>query len=140
MNAKLFDSDPRDFALELVENQIVSADHLLLCCLKYMSTDDVRDMLDANELSPRFDDTTDDEIDIWLDRWDDGSHDIEAMRTDIENGNMEVGDDDRASEYEHLAIVRQSLANGQFTRAKQQCRGYGLDYDQIQREFYRDLV
>jgi hypothetical protein len=56
MNAKLFASDPRSFTLELVENQLVSVDHLLLCCLKYMSTDDVRDMLDSNELSPRFDD------------------------------------------------------------------------------------
>jgi hypothetical protein len=49
-----FTNDPRDYALEMVESGLVSADHLLLCCLKYMSTDDVRDMLDANELSPRF--------------------------------------------------------------------------------------
>ena len=50
-----FKNDPRDFALELVEQGLVSADHLLLCALKYMSHDDVRGMLDANELSPRFD-------------------------------------------------------------------------------------
>jgi hypothetical protein len=49
-----FINNPRDYALEMVEGGIVSADHLLLCCLKYMSTDAVRDMLDANELSPRF--------------------------------------------------------------------------------------
>ena len=53
--ARLFDSDPRSFALELVENQLVSADHLLLCALKYLSHDDCREMLDMNELSPRFD-------------------------------------------------------------------------------------
>ena len=63
MKADLFNSDPRSFALELVENQLSSADHLLLCCLKYMSTDDVRDMLDSNELSPRFDEDEDDEDD-----------------------------------------------------------------------------
>ncbi len=63
MNADLFNSDPRSFALELVENQLSSADHLLLCCLKYMSTDDVRDMLDSNELSPRFDEDDDSEDD-----------------------------------------------------------------------------
>ncbi len=49
-----FDNSPRDYALELVE-QGHSAKHLLLCALKYMSHDDVRGMLDANELSPRFD-------------------------------------------------------------------------------------
>lgn len=57
----LFQRDPRDFALDLVEQGLVSADHLLLCALKYMSHDDVRDMLDANELSPRFDESDDDQ-------------------------------------------------------------------------------
>lgn len=52
-----YESDPRDFALEMVEQGLVSEDHLLLCCLKYMSHDDVRGMLDANELSPRFDES-----------------------------------------------------------------------------------
>jgi hypothetical protein len=47
-------TDSRDKALELVEEGIVSAEYLLLACLKYMSTDDVEDMLDANELSDRF--------------------------------------------------------------------------------------
>ena len=47
----LFDSDPRDYALELVEQGYDIA-HLLLCALNYMSHDDVRGMLDANELSP----------------------------------------------------------------------------------------
>jgi hypothetical protein len=35
----------------MVEEQIVSADYLLLACLKYMSEDDVEGMLEANELS-----------------------------------------------------------------------------------------
>ena len=48
-----FDNDPRSYALELVEMGH-SAEHLLTCALKYMSHDDVRGMLDANELSPRF--------------------------------------------------------------------------------------
>ena len=46
-------TEPRDYALDLVEQGLVSADHMLLCALKYMSHDDVRGMLDANELSPR---------------------------------------------------------------------------------------
>jgi hypothetical protein len=54
MSKPLFQTDPRDFALELVEQGLVDAEHLLLCALKYMSHDEVRDMLDCNELSPRF--------------------------------------------------------------------------------------
>ena len=46
--------DSRDEALELVENGIISAEDLLTAALKYMSTDDVADMLDCNELSRRF--------------------------------------------------------------------------------------
>lgn len=54
MNENQFHDNARDYALDLVESGLVSADHLLLCALKYMSADDVLDMLDANELSPRF--------------------------------------------------------------------------------------
>jgi hypothetical protein len=58
---KQFQSDPRAYALDLVDDGMVSAEHLLWCALVYMSHDDVRGMLDANELSPRFDpDATDD--------------------------------------------------------------------------------
>ena len=46
--------DSRDKALELVENGYVSAEDMLTMALKYMSTDDVEDMLDCNELSERF--------------------------------------------------------------------------------------
>ena len=47
-------ANSRDIALELVENGIVSAEEMLVMALKYMSTDDVEDMLDCNELSERF--------------------------------------------------------------------------------------
>ena len=53
--------DWRDKALEMVEEGRVTSDHLLLCCLKYMSNNDVFDMLDCNELTERFND--DDEED-----------------------------------------------------------------------------
>ena len=46
--------DARDKALELVEDGMVSTENMLTMCLKYISTDDVEDMLDANELSDRF--------------------------------------------------------------------------------------
>ena len=61
MDKQLFQSDPRDFALKMVKDGLVSADHLLVCALKYMSCDDVRDMLDCNELSPRFDEDDDED-------------------------------------------------------------------------------
>ena len=44
----------RDRALELVEDGMVSAEDMLTMALNYMSTDDVEDMLDCNELSERF--------------------------------------------------------------------------------------
>ena len=46
--------DSRDAALALVEEGVVSAEDMLVMALKYMSTDEVEDMLDANELSERF--------------------------------------------------------------------------------------
>jgi hypothetical protein len=47
-------TNARDVALELVDNGMVTAEAMLTMCLKYMSTDDVEDMLDSNELSERF--------------------------------------------------------------------------------------
>ena len=44
----------RNIALELVEDGMVSAEDMLTMALKYMSNDDVEDMLDTNELSERF--------------------------------------------------------------------------------------
>ena len=52
---ELFRKDPRGYAIDLVEQGMVSPQLLLEACLSYMSRDDVRGMLDANELSPRFD-------------------------------------------------------------------------------------
>lgn len=47
-------TDYRDMALELVEDGMVDPNMMLLACLKYMSQDEVRDMLDVNELLERF--------------------------------------------------------------------------------------
>lgn len=41
-------NDPRDTALELVEDGVITADSMLLAALKYMSSDDVQDMLEYN--------------------------------------------------------------------------------------------
>ena len=47
-------ANQRDIALELVENGIVAAEDMLVMALKYMSQDDIEDMLDCNEISERF--------------------------------------------------------------------------------------
>ena len=44
----------RDRALEMVEEGLVSAEAMLTMAIKYMSIDDVEEMLDCNELSDRF--------------------------------------------------------------------------------------
>ncbi len=55
----------RNRALELVDEGIISAEDLLTAALKYMSTDDVEDMLDCNELSDRFlNDEEDEECEV----------------------------------------------------------------------------
>ena len=65
----------RERALELVESGMVSAEEMLTMALKYMSEDDVEDMLDANELSDRFleeeDDYEDDGQPSWEQEWED---------------------------------------------------------------------
>ena len=53
----------RDAALALVEEGLVSAEDMLVMALKYMSTDDVADMLDANELSERFQEEEEPDVD-----------------------------------------------------------------------------
>jgi hypothetical protein len=61
----------RDKALELVENGTVSAEAMLTMALKYMSNDDVEDMLDCNELSERFEEDEDDGQPSWEQEWED---------------------------------------------------------------------
>jgi hypothetical protein len=60
----------RDKAIQLVEDQIVSAEAMLNMALKYMSEGDVADMLDHNELSELFEEEYDgqpDEAQEWYD-------------------------------------------------------------------------
>ena len=63
----------RDAAFALVEEGLVSAEDMMTMALKYMSQDDVEEMLDANELSERFredeeeDDGQPDEATEWFD-------------------------------------------------------------------------
>ena len=49
--------------LQMVDDGLVSQDYVITAALKYMSEDDVADMLDANELSERFHEEYDDDMD-----------------------------------------------------------------------------
>jgi len=55
------ESNARDEACQLAEDGLVSWKNLAIMCLLYMSTNDVADMLDCNELSNRF---GDDEVNV----------------------------------------------------------------------------
>jgi len=46
--------DYRDYAIELVEDNGFDAKQMLIAALKYMSNDDVQDVLYANEYPNRF--------------------------------------------------------------------------------------
>ena len=50
-----------DALLDMIEQGLLSADHVVSMCVKYMSEDEVADMMDMNELSPRFMEDYDDE-------------------------------------------------------------------------------
>ena len=43
-------ADPRDKVLEMVDEGLLTVEHMLMCCLKFMSWDDVRQMAHANEI------------------------------------------------------------------------------------------
>ncbi len=61
MDKDLFRRDPRGYALALFEDGLNSGELLITALLKYLSHDDVRVMLDANEWSPRFNEDSEDE-------------------------------------------------------------------------------
>ena len=58
-----FKNDPRSYALEKVDDGIIDPMMMLQAALSWMSHDEVRDMLDANELSPRFNEDYDEDED-----------------------------------------------------------------------------
>lgn len=45
---------------DMIDEGLISADYVVTCCLKYMSEDDVKDMMQYNELI--LDEELDDEI------------------------------------------------------------------------------
>lgn len=60
---ELYNRDPRSYALMLVQDGLVDAETMVLALVQAMTPDDVRYALDANEMSPRFDEEFDDSMD-----------------------------------------------------------------------------
>jgi len=60
---ELYNRDPRSYALMLVQDGLVDAETMVLALVQAMTPDDVRYALDANEMSPRFDEEYDDSMD-----------------------------------------------------------------------------
>ena len=60
---ELYNRDPRSYALMLVQEGLVDAETMVLALVQAMTPDDVRYALDANEMSPRFDEEYDDSMD-----------------------------------------------------------------------------
>ena len=46
-------NNPRDYALELIDEGMLNARDFAIMCVKWMSVYDVEDMLKANEIDPR---------------------------------------------------------------------------------------
>ena len=60
---ELYNRDPRSYALMLIQDGLVDAETMVLALVQAMTPDDVRYALDANEMSPRFDEEYDDSMD-----------------------------------------------------------------------------
>jgi hypothetical protein len=54
MNQNLFERDPRDYLDTLIQEGIISKERMIELFMCHMTKDDIAEMLDAEELSPRF--------------------------------------------------------------------------------------
>jgi len=77
----------RDRLIELVEDGMVDPMMALEMCAAWMTDADVAEMLDANELSERFDPVDEDEEDL-LTRYPDAVDQLEVLKNDYLGGNV----------------------------------------------------
>jgi hypothetical protein len=47
--------------LEMIENGLLDKDNVIMACIKYMSEDDVKDMMEHNEFIEEEEDSSDEE-------------------------------------------------------------------------------
>ena len=79
--------DYRDFAIELTEDMGYSAEDMLVACLKYMSQDDVKDMLAANEYPMSCEEDEEVEEDL-LARYPDAIAQLDVLKRDYLGGTV----------------------------------------------------
>ena len=77
--------DYRDFAIELTEEMGYSRETMLVACLKYMSQDDVKDMLEANEYPMSCEEDEEVEEDL-LARYPDAIAQLDVLKSDYLGG------------------------------------------------------
>ena len=77
--------DYRDFAIELTEDMGFSAEEMLVACLKYMSQDDVKDMLEVNEYPMSCEEDEEVEEDL-LARYPNAIENLEVLKRDYLGG------------------------------------------------------
>ena len=79
--------DYRDFAIELTEDMGFSAENMLVACLKYMSQDDVKGMLEANEYPMSCEEDEDVAEDL-LARYPNAIEQLEVLKRDYLGGTV----------------------------------------------------
>jgi len=68
--------------LEMVEDGLLDKDQVILACVKYMSEDDVKDMMVANEFVFELEEDDDDGQPSWEQEWEDfgeAGYDVEYI-------------------------------------------------------------
>ena len=79
--------DYRDFAIELTEEMGFSEKDMLVACLKWMSLDDVKGMLEANEYPMSCEEDEEVEEDL-LARYPDAIAQLEVLKRDYLGGTV----------------------------------------------------
>ena len=79
--------DYRDFAIELTEDMGFSTEDMLVACLKYMSQDAVKDMLEANEYPMSCEEDEEVEADL-LARYPNAIEQLEVLKSDYLGGTV----------------------------------------------------
>ena len=79
--------DYRDFAIELTEDMGFSTEDMLVACLKYMSQDNVKDMLEANEYPMSCEEDEEVEADL-LARYPNAIEQLEVLKSDYLGGTV----------------------------------------------------
>ena len=79
--------------LEMIDDGVLDPKAVVTMCVKYMSEDDVADMMDCNELSERFDEDEEDYEDdgqpTWEQEWEDFGECYEQHSTTIRDPDLD---------------------------------------------------